>query len=312
MAEFFATDGSQVNSTISGGSDIARRLTEGKMREANQNFVFSGNANLTHEPKYFIHILNVSDREHLVERPWVHPQRLGSVIVIPACQAGQKVSNAFRIPDIVQMKHERPGHWQFYTTGADGKFLAQDALNPDDMTGNWKTTRKVNQGALTNEGTNLYNKGCFWIRSDAPAKELEAAIAKAIERMEAYYETLIEDANQFYLEGGKGILLINHTHRRAARYMFEQYGREVEWNKVFRRKIPCTLCGEPINAVAAIHRCADGHTAIIDWHRAFAGGFVTREQAAAHGLFSEQVEHMAAAADAAKPKSRRRKKQPTA
>ena len=71
----------EVTAVIDAGSANARRMTATKNRELNDNFIFTSDANLTHIPKFWVGIFNVADFEHRIERPWVHPQRMGQLIV---------------------------------------------------------------------------------------------------------------------------------------------------------------------------------------------------------------------------------------
>jgi hypothetical protein len=274
----------------------ARRLTETMNREKNYGFVFNGDANLRHEPRYFVKIYNLSEFEHKVERPWVHPQRFGNLIVIPECLPGEPYSKPFRIPDIVQMRTERPGSVELGVRGVDGRFLAQDALNPDDPTGNWKTMKPIPAGQAMNEGTNLYNFGVFWTIEDEPTPE---ELAKARERLEGTYNHLIEEANLLALEGAKGMSAIGHLHRRAANY----FGINTDWNRKFTRKIECPECGAAnIQTASVCSACP----MVFSWERALRNGLRTAVQAQAIGITAEQIAQMmnpGVEADAPAPKS---------
>jgi hypothetical protein len=271
-----------VTATIDAGTAHAARATATMNREKNFGFVFNGDANLRHEPKYFVKIFNLSEFEHRVERPWVHPQRFGNMIVIPACEVGKPYSNPFRIPDIVQMRTERPGSVELGVRGVDGRFLAQDALNPDDPTGNWKTMKPIPAGQAANEGTNLYNFGLFWTIEDDPTQE---ELSTARQRLEATYNHLIEEANLRALEGAAGTKMIGHLHRRAANY----FGIDVEWNRRFTRKVECPECGAPnIQTASVCSKCP----MVFSWERALRNGVRTATQALAVGITAAQVEAM--------------------
>lgn len=269
-------------SILGDNTDNAIRMTRTQNRSKNGAFIFNGDANMRHEPAYYVKIYNLSEFEHRVERPWVHPQRLGNLIVIPACEPGKQFSRPFLIPDIVQMRTERPGSLEIGTRGVDGKFLAQDAINPDDPTGNWRTMRPIPAGQAANEGTNLYNFGIFWTILDEPGAE-ELSIAR--ERLEATYNHLIEEANLLALEGARGTSQIGHLHRRAANY----FGIDVEWNKRFTRKIECPECGEPNVPTASVCRKCP---MVFSWERALRNGVRTAAQAIAVGILPEQVTAM--------------------
>lgn len=260
----------------------ARRMSETMNREKNFGFIFNGDANLRHKPDYYVRIYNLSEFEHRVERPWVHPQRLGNMIVIKACKVGEPYSEPFLIPDIVQMRTERPGSTELGVRGVDGKFLAQDALNPDDPTGNWRTMKPIDAGKAANEGTNLYNFGLFWTVLDEPSKE-ELLVAR--ERLEATYNHLIEEANLLALDGALGTKQIGHLHRRAANY----FQIDVEWNRRFTRKVECPECGAVNVPTASVcSKCP----MVFSWERALRNGLRTTAQALAVGILPEQVAMM--------------------
>ena len=279
---------------IQRGSANAARATVAKHNELNNNFVFAGDANLSRVPQFWVGIFNVSDIEQRIERPWVNPKFMtpgepgrrasSKLIIVPARQGDEQVGSPFIIPDIVQLVEERPGSWQIRTFGQDGRFLAQDAINPEDPRGSWQTVRPVGAGFATNEGTNLYHQGCFWIHAPT-IEELvpsEHLISMAHGRLEANYNRLIEEANNLYLQGAKGIQLIGHTHRRAANY----FGLDLPWNRKYTRRIACPNCEEPLSPNAAVcTKCP----AVLNWKSAIKLGLRSIEQAIAAGMIPEQA-----------------------
>lgn len=276
----------QPNATIDGGSTNARRMTTAKHREMNDNFIFVGDANLTHIPQFWVGIFNVSNIEHRIERPWVHPTRRGQLILIPACEDDQPYGKPFIIPDIIQTPIERAGSWELSTRGVDGRFLAQDALNPEDMRGSYKTVRPASEGLMRNEGTNLYHLGCFWIT--APTVEelipTQDELDLANDRLDARANLLIQEASLFYLQGAQGIQQIGNLHRWAANRFPDV---EVEWNKKYTRRMPCPECGAALMPTAAVcTKCP----CVINWTRAIERGLRTKEQAIAAGVMQAQAE----------------------
>jgi hypothetical protein len=278
-------------------TENAQRMSRTMNREKNFGFIFNGDANLRHEPKFYVKIFNLAGFEHRVERPWVHPQRIGNMIVIKACEPGQPYSEPFVIPDIVQMRTERPGSVELGVRGVDGRFLAQDALNPDDPQGNWKTMRPIPAGQAANEGTNLYNFGVFWTIAAEPSEE---ELFTARERLEATYNRLIDEANLLSLEGAAGTKMIGHLHRRAANY----FGVDVEWNKRFHQKIECPECGAAnIPTASVCSKCP----MVFNWDKALKNGLRTKAQAVAAGIMSEQAASMTGAEpEAEKPEPKRK------
>jgi hypothetical protein len=276
------------NAVSMGGTPKAKSTSETMARNENGEFVFTGDANLSHTPAFWVRIWNVSDMEQRIERPWVMPGHAGKIIVIPARAEGETISQPFFIPDIVQLPVFRPGSSEINTRGVDGKFLAQDALNPEDMRGSWKTVRTVLAASLANEGTNLYWWGLFWDRTKGPDKndspDQEAA-AKAVERLETNYNRLIDEANIMALNP-KTVGDIGHTHRRAANY----FGRSFTWNMRYEKQNPCPNCGQSLPATAS--RCYQCKR-VINTEQALAEGTLTREEAIAMGMIANQVDAMA-------------------
>lgn len=269
----------------------AGRMTGSMERSSNEhtNFVFMGNANIGHVPQFFVGIFNVGDMEHKIERPWVNynPAQHGKMIVIPACESGLRYCKPFLIADIVQEPVRNIYNGQMDSRGVDGKFLAQDAINPEDPKGNWKTVRPMNAGQAMNIGTNLYNWGVFWETiqkpTDAPS---DAAITKAHERLEAFYNYLIDEAKSLYMQGDEGRRQISNTHRRAASF----FGLEFEWNQLYKRRIDCAGCGGKIpQGVALCGTCG----AVQDWQKALSLGLKTPAEAIAAGFLPSQAEEMA-------------------
>lgn len=269
----------------------APRMSSTMERSSNPhtNFVFMGNANISHVPQFFVGIFNVGDMQHLVERPWVsfNPAQRGKMIVIPPCEQGQRVSKPFLIADIVQEPVRNIYNGQMDTRGVDGKFLAQDAINPEDPQGSWRTLRPVNSGASMNIGTNLYHWGLFWEVIAKPTdKPSDEAIEAAHTRMEKHYNDLVDEAKTMYMSGDDGRRQISNTHRRAASY----FGLEFEWNQLYKKRIDCAGCGSKIpQGVALCGNCG----AVQDWSKALSLGLKTPADAIAAGFLQPQAEEMA-------------------
>jgi hypothetical protein len=268
---------------IATGTENAARMTRSKNLELNNNFVFTGDANLKHTPEFYVRIFNVAEKEQRVERPWVHPGRLGQCIIIPACEHGKPFSKPFVIPDIIQMKVERPGSWDLSTRGVDGKFLAQDALDPDDMRGNWRTHRRKVATVGSNEGTDLYNWGCFWTTNEEPsAEELEAAN----KNLDLTCNELIEQAKMLWMGGAQERRQVGNTHRFAAAH----FGMSFEWNQLYTKKRECEGCGHLCSETAVI---CPNCPATFNWEKALSLGLRTVAQAVAAGIMEPQAEVIA-------------------
>src|SRR4029077_17684840 len=225
------------NASLGGSPQIKRAgvlATKAMIDQANPEYTFIGNANLQHTPQYFVRIFNVSDVEVKIERPWVNfnPTQRGKLIVVPARQEGERVSKPFTIADIVQVPIRNDGNKTYQSIGQRGEFLAQDALNPEDMQGNWRTVRSLSPGSSINEGTNLYHWGLFWTNNETPTDE---EIAAAVNRLDANYNNLIDEAKLLWASGEEGRKKIGNTHRRAAQH----FGLEFEWNVLYRSLQEC-------------------------------------------------------------------------
>ena len=281
-------------------SEIARKLSFAVTQRENKDYVFTGNMNVARTPQYYVRIFNVGDMEHKIERPWVafNPAARAKLILIPACQKDQPYSRPFTIADIVQQpkRHVTTGEMDSY--GVDGKFLAQDALNPEDPYGNWQTVRPMDASRATNEGTNLYRWGCFWTLNETPtAAELQAATAQR----DAYYNYLVEEAKILWMGGTDGRKQIGNTHRRAASF----FGMEFEWNQIYKATKECPECGTRVPVNASI---CSSCPMTFDWTQALARGVRTKQQAIDAGIFEGQPEEFAAEAPKGAERPKRSKK----
>lgn len=236
-----------------------------------------GDMNAAREVKYYIHIFNLGPFEHRIARPWAHVTMAGKELVIPPCVPGKPYSEPVNVPDVVQEKSGISGSNEFGVKGVDGKFLAQDALNPDDPTGSWKNMRPINQGLTTNIGTNLYNFGCFWTLANPPEKE---AVASVKARMEQFFNDKVTEASTLWIaqqdpkyNGDR----VSSVHHKIADY----FGIETDWHRKFTARKPCPGCGESIseNAIVCL-RCP----ATFDWPKAVSLGLRTKQQAADAGV----------------------------
>lgn len=271
------------------GTPNAQRMTKSMENSTNPEFVFMGNANVQHEPKFYVRIFNVGELQHLIERPWVsyNPAHHSKVIVIPPREKSEKYSKPFLIADVVQIPIKHISVGEIHTNGVDGKFLAQDAIHPEDPRGNWRSVRPYNAGTAMNEGTNLYRWGVFWTINDQPTDE---ELAAAYEKKEANYNRLIEEAKMFHMGGAETRKQIGFTHRLAASY----YGLEFEWNQLYTERRECPGCGSNVKASAVIcPQCP----AVFDWTKAVALGLRTVKQAKDAGILFEQAEAMGGEAE---------------
>jgi hypothetical protein len=278
------------HSTVGMNTPKARKQSEIWERETNGDFIFTGDANLRHVPEFYVGIWNVSDIEQKIERPWVSPGASRKCIIIPAKLEGERYSRPFLIPDILQEPVYKAGSSEVGVRGVDGKFLAQDALNPEDMRGSWKTVRPTAEAALYNEGTNLYHLGLFWEIAGPTGENppSEDAVRTAEKRLEATYNRLVQQANLLFMQGAKGQIEIGSLHRHAANYLRVN----VPWNQQFERQNQCPSCGRALPVTAP--RCAgpNGCGHVFNWEQALATGVATLEEATAAGVNLPQAESM--------------------
>jgi hypothetical protein len=224
--------------------------------------------NTMREPKYYIYIWNVGPIEHTIPRSWAANGRL----LIPACPPDKEYSEPVTLPDVIQEPVGIPGSNELRFAGRDGRFYVQDALNPDDPTGSWKTNHAIDTGRSTNMGTNLYPWGVFWSLDNPPTKE---QIAKAKERLTLNCNRLITEGDSLWIAqqatGYQGDR-VGHTHHVAAEWL----QIETAWHRKYRRKNPCPGCGELLDeGVIICPKCP----ATFDWARAVALGLRTKKQA---------------------------------
>ena len=260
----------RVNATINTGSKHARRLTRAKMIEMNPEPEQILDANIRRKPEYYVYIYNVSTLEQRIARPWAHPE-----LIIPACEADQPYSQPAVIPDIVQDRVERPGSWDIGIRGVDGKFLAQDALHPDLIGGDWKSYRKIPRGTAANDGTDLYALGCWWSTNNPPTQE---EVKTARDRLSATYREEIKKASALQMQG-KPDLITPMMHRAA-----DFFDLELPWHTELTARIACPGCGEKVSAGMVRHMPKDKCGWVFDWNRAIRAGVATKKEADEAGV----------------------------
>jgi len=234
--------------------------------------VLTGDMNLANEVKAWVRIFNVGPLDHRVDRPW----RSGGVR-IPACPIGAEYSQPVSIPLVIQEKVSIEGSNEILFRGRDGKFYAQDVLNPDDPSGNWRTVDRVDYSKSTNAGTNLYRWGCFWTENEVPSPE-ELRAAKI--QLEKHLNFLIQQAGELFIAAqdpkyaGERVGLAHHT---AADY----FGIQTEWHRKHVSNFPCPGCGTLLpDGVVICSKCP----ATFDWQRALDLGLRTKKQAIEAGV----------------------------
>ncbi len=265
-----------VTATLGGRHQAAvAAATQAKNQQENPEYNFIGDANTIRQVQYYVHIFNVSEVEVRIERPWVsfNPAGMARVIIVPPCLPGERVSKPYKIADVVQTPLRNDGTKTVTLIGNKGEFLAQDAINPEDPTGNWKTMRERGIGQSFNEGVNLYHWGLFWTRNEVPTDE---EVGTARRRLVANYNRLVNEAKMLWAGGEQKRLEIGETHRRAASH----FKLEFPWNTLYTEQKQCPQCGTTASPSAAV--CANKECPVVfDWDQAVALGLRTHEQAEA-------------------------------
>ena len=274
-----------VNATIASGTRNARRLTRAKMMEMNPEPEAILDANIRRKPEYYVYIYNVSTMEQRVARPWAHPE-----LVIPACEPDQPYSQPAVLPDIVQDRADRVGSWDIGIRGVDGKFLAQDALHPDLIGGDWKSYRRIGTANAANLGTDLYALGCWWSLSNPPTEE---EVETARERLAATYRLEIQAANALQMQG-KSAEITPMMHRAA-----DFFDLQLAWHTELAARQVCPGCGEKVAVGMTRHMPKDKCGYVFDWNRAIRSGMATKAEADDAGImlgvadpeaFEEQIQ----------------------
>jgi hypothetical protein len=158
-----------------------------------------------------------------------------------------------------------------YIDSHDARRLAQDIVNPDNLTLN--QDYKIDATRVYSMGNDYGRLGVFWSLNEKPTYE---EIKKAVQRKEAYYRARLQEAS----------ILEMTAPRRLADYLTindhiaaDYFGQEFSWHKHQVRGETCPNCGEQIKPGVAFHKSAvlDGNLCILDWRRAVETGVRKRE-----------------------------------
>lgn len=283
------------NAAIIGDSENATRMTRSMMDQKNPTGILLNNAFLNRRPNYFVYIYNASDIQHVIPRPWAHPN-----VIIPPCEAGEAYSRPFIIPDILAEVIPQAGRHGLAVNGVDGKFLAQDAIMPESPNGSWETYQRVAAGNAMSGGTDLYQLGCWWSLNPEPEVDSrEVTLAHA--RLGAFYEEQIGKATALSLEGPKGVAMITPLMHRAC----DHFKLTTEWHKRFTARVECPGCGETVPAGIVRHMPKDKCGFVFNWLGAIKQGMATKAEAKESGVSLageplEEVPEIAAAKAATK------------
>jgi hypothetical protein len=263
-----------ITATLSAANpEAVAKAAQAMNRDRNGPLRMIGDMNALRDVKFHIYIYNVGPLEHKIGRPWATNGRLR----IPACPSDKEYGEPVVLPDVIQESVGTLGSNELRFVGRDGKFYAQDAINPDDPTGDWKTMHPINSGQSLNVGTNLYHWGVWWSLNSPPTPE---EIAKAKERLSAHFNRLLTEADGLYIAqqaSGYSGDRVNVNHHLAADY----FGVETAWHRKYQARRPCPGCGNMLSEAAIV---CDKCPATFDWPKAVALGLRTKKAAIEFGV----------------------------
>jgi hypothetical protein len=258
------------------GSDTpnARRMTRAKMDEFNPSGILLNNAFLNRKPAYYVYLYNAGDLPRRIERPWAHP-----AVLLSPCEPGEAYSKPFIIPDIVAEAIPQAGRTGLAVNGVDGKFLAQDALFPDNPFGSWEDYQPTPAGMAQNIGTDLYARGCWWSLDPSPEVDSEEVLT-ARNRITRHYEHLVQQATEFSMQGLEGMKQITGEMHHAADF----FKLKTSWHQHFTAQIECPGCSQTIPLGTMRHMPKTVCGFVLNWPGAVRGGMATREEARDAGI----------------------------
>lgn len=272
---------SEINSTVT--SSYNPRLSE-SMNKAN-NIDFNFNANdylLSRLPDYWVYLFSISERSYEVYRP---PYLRRALLVGKSPSA--KYALCARFPHPMNVPDASVDSSELNIKQMDTRRFCMDICNPDNL-GFDQNTVIANPTSI---GNNLSAKGVFWATEQQctfdPAdtkKEHPVPSDKLLEdakkRMEAYYRTLVNKANEVHTSTPQELVnTLTPEHIAAAEYLEENFGMQFAWHQKMVRLENCDLCGEKTKKGVAFHRMEDGGICVRDWERAVKAGARSRAQA---------------------------------
>ena len=232
------------------------------------NFQFNFNVNdylLSRKPEYFVYLYNVSEQAYEVSRP-----PIALKIKIPGRKVGEKYALAGQFPQPIWIPESTPDKPDLSVVPQDAKRFAMDICNPENL--------GLDQDAVPDarfalsSGANLGKKGVFWSLNNPPT---EQEINSAVNRMEKYYEYLLQEADAVAVASPQTLqLTLTPEHHTACDY----FGMERTWHGKKTKPMDCPNCGTRVKEGIAFH-VVDGDLCVIDWARTVKAGKRTRAQA---------------------------------
>jgi hypothetical protein len=250
-------DATIVNQT---GKDVQDPMTLNANRMT--HFV-TDDPNLFRTPEFYVYLFNICPKEFVVYRP-----PLLSKLVIHACPEGQTYIKALRLPDIVNQCWQDADTGQARTRGFDGRKVAMDVINPNNLTLNQDAA--IDANTVFSDGNDLSKFGVFWSLNEVPT---EAELANAKKKLEATLRQLLTQGDGF--DRGNKRELLTEMH-----YMADNYFKAGSaWNRIPQVPVDCPNCGLPIRKGQAYHAIPDlpGKLCVIDWDKTIKAGVMSEE-----------------------------------
>jgi hypothetical protein len=223
---------------------------------------------------YKVHIYSVSERRQPgkpsvafeVSRPGLN---ISLLTIRPKEKADAYIKVAM-IPHPWPMPYVDQMSGEVKYSDVPGQRAAMDICNPNNRTLDQDVY--IDPAQVIGDGDNLNQRGVFWSLNDPPTEE---EVSKAVQRMEAYYQGLLDRAAAMEMSDKAGLeeaLRQNPDYGVAAEY----FGREFSWHRKYVREavlVECPNCGEKMKHGAAFHKSeALGVICVNDWDRAIAAG----------------------------------------
>lgn len=246
-------------------------LSDGMSRAQNMEFNFNGQSYLTSRaPDYWVYLYNVSEQTFEVSRPPILRR-----LVIPGRKVGEEYARVTKLPQPLLVPQGNIDSNELSLQSVDARRMMMDIVNPDNLGSTPEAQDAVIDPAKgTSSGTNnLGKRGVFWSLNAEPTKE---EISKAVKRMEAHYNSLIEQARAVEVSAPATLKdILTPEHHAAAEY----FAVEAGWHAKRSKVVECPNCGERMKQGAAFHKTEEGSLCILDWKRSVTSGIRTRQQA---------------------------------
>lgn len=225
--------------TAGGSASNPSRLSAGMSQGA--NIPYNGlEWRSAYEPKSHVYVYNVSSRTFPAFGKLARsiPGVVDSDPSLSGMKDNEKYHYVTSFPQPILIVRENNDANLFGHIEQDAVRYVIDLISPDNMTRTLNT--RIDPLHAYSVGNDLAQKGVFFSESNPP-KEIE--VRQAIDRMETYYTTLLDEAGVLELTDKAKLserLAGNPDYAYAAKY----FNREVSWNKRQVRPTECPSCGE--------------------------------------------------------------------